>query len=618
MADVWDWPGRLGHPHRRQPRQGAARQARRRPDPHRPRRRLRPRDRRPRMTAQPLARVTSLKVKLGLLVAASVTVAALVASLGRGRRRTGVAQHPGHDPARARRSPSSSPSGMTSPLRQMTAAAGRMATRRLRRAGHRHLERRGRRPRPGLQHDGRATSPPSTASAASWSPTSPTSCVRRWPRCAPCSRTSSTASRRATRRRWRRALDQAERPSDLVDDLLDLSRVDAGSRAAQPGAGAARAAARRRRRRGSRAPAAPCRVRRAGRPRGPRRQRRPRPAAPAASPTCSTTRRGTARPAARSRSPRRGTATGTSSRCTTRARASPPADRERVFEPFGTLARTDGGGGTGLGLAIARWVTDLHGGSIRFVDPEPGRAEPACASPCPSTTRPTDPSRRTPMPAARAHRPPHRSPAPPPRSPYRAAAARRLFGEFWPERGRPGAGSRCCSARLGVGAARRARAAVPRPRARHVPGAARRGRRSCWPRAPARRVHPGLRGAVRAARRDRRAPATPRWIVLLCLMAGAALCMAAVTGARTLLGFVLAGLAWPLAGLRGLPVARPHPARARRGWGTAPRSCAPSSGRCSASSCSALLFASADALLAEWWSRCCPTCRSARRRCGRS
>ena len=36
--------GRLGHPHRRQSRQGAARQARRRPDPHRARRRLRPRD----------------------------------------------------------------------------------------------------------------------------------------------------------------------------------------------------------------------------------------------------------------------------------------------------------------------------------------------------------------------------------------------------------------------------------------------------------------------------------------------------------------------------------------------------------------------------------------------
>ena len=47
-----------------------------------------------------------------------------------------------------------------------------------------------------------------------------------------------------------------------------------------------------------------------------------------------------------------------------------PQDRERVFERFGTLP--DSGGGTGLGLAIARWVTDLHGGRITVVDPVPG------------------------------------------------------------------------------------------------------------------------------------------------------------------------------------------------------------------------------------------------------
>ncbi len=46
------------------------------------------------------------------------------------------------------------------------------------------------------------------------------------------------------------------------------------------------------------------------------------------------------------------------------------ADRERAFERFGTLSDIDGGGGTGLGLAIARWVTDLHGGTIRFTEPD--------------------------------------------------------------------------------------------------------------------------------------------------------------------------------------------------------------------------------------------------------
>ncbi|RKT57363.1 HAMP domain-containing sensor histidine kinase [Saccharothrix australiensis] len=44
-----------------------------------------------------------------------------------------------------------------------------------------------------------------------------------------------------------------------------------------------------------------------------------------------------------------------------------PEDRERVFERF-TRGERAGGGGTGLGLNIARWIVDLHGGSIAVVD----------------------------------------------------------------------------------------------------------------------------------------------------------------------------------------------------------------------------------------------------------
>ena len=44
-----------------------------------------------------------------------------------------------------------------------------------------------------------------------------------------------------------------------------------------------------------------------------------------------------------------------------------PPDRERVFERF-TRGERAGGGGTGLGLNIARWVVDLHGGTIAVVD----------------------------------------------------------------------------------------------------------------------------------------------------------------------------------------------------------------------------------------------------------
>lgn len=48
----------------------------------------------------------------------------------------------------------------------------------------------------------------------------------------------------------------------------------------------------------------------------------------------------------------------------------PPAERERVFERF---SRGDtSAGGTGLGLAIARWAVDLHGGSIAVKDVRSG------------------------------------------------------------------------------------------------------------------------------------------------------------------------------------------------------------------------------------------------------
>ncbi len=63
-----------------------------------------------------------------------------------------------------------------------------------------------------------------------------------------------------------------------------------------------------------------------------------------------------------------------------------PADRERAFERFGTLADPAEGaatGGTGLGLAIARWVATLHGGAIRFADPPPASPARCSASTCP-------------------------------------------------------------------------------------------------------------------------------------------------------------------------------------------------------------------------------------------
>jgi len=58
----------------------------------------------------------------------------------------------------------------------------------------------------------------------------------------------------------------------------------------------------------------------------------------------------------------------------------PPADRDRVFERF-TRGERAADGGTGLGLAIARWVVQLHSGTIAVADPPslpPGRPGPGC------------------------------------------------------------------------------------------------------------------------------------------------------------------------------------------------------------------------------------------------
>jgi len=53
----------------------------------------------------------------------------------------------------------------------------------------------------------------------------------------------------------------------------------------------------------------------------------------------------------------------------------PPAERTRVFERFhrSDAARAVDDGGAGLGLPIARWIVDLHGGTIRADERTDGR-----------------------------------------------------------------------------------------------------------------------------------------------------------------------------------------------------------------------------------------------------
>ena len=93
-----------------------------------------------------------------------------------------------------------------------------------------------------------------------------------------------------------------------------------------------------------------------------------------------------------------------------------PADRERAFERFGTLADPVEGaatGGTGLGLAIARWVATLHGGAIRFADPPAGTSGALLRvdlplEPARSSVRPDPPG------GSRAHQPTQPTPPGPP------------------------------------------------------------------------------------------------------------------------------------------------------------------------------------------------------------
>ena len=543
------------------------------------------------MTAQPLARVTSLKVKLGVLVAVSVTVAAAVASLGRA----------GGVPVwlsipvtilLALAVTQLLAVGMVSPLRQMTDAAGRMATGdygvrvtdtsndevgELARAFNtmaRDLETVDRQRRELVANVSHELRTPLAGLCAvlenlvdGVGPRDPAS--------------------------LRAALDQAERTSRLVEDLLDLARVDAGK-----------------------APLAPQPVTvealLADAVAGAGMLARPVEYDVRVDPAGLVVRADPGRlhqlvanllDNASRHSPAGGTVRVAATRHGDRFRLEvhddgpgvAVADRERVFEPFGTLSATDGGGGTGLGLAIARWVTDLHGGCIAFVDPAPGEdgARVRVDLPLDPPDRPSQPQESA-MATVAPPPSPGTSPAPVPARPLLDD----VFGASWPDADVP--------ARLGLllGALATAvlgGAVLPF----HEPGLG------------TFLVLLAAGGVVVAAGRHRRDPFMAAagvvcvllaavvvvrdadWVAVLCAVAGAALCVCAVAGARTLGGFLVAGLSWPLAGLRGLPwLGRTLAVLTGLGHGAALL-------RTVVWSMLGLLvfgalFASADALFAEW------------------
>ena len=243
----------------------------------------------------------------------------------------------------------------------------------------------------------------------------------------------------------------------------------------------------------------------------------------------------------------------------------PPEAAERVFDRFGS--GDDAGGGTGIGLAIASWVCELHGGSIAVLPAEPGRRgarlravlprrpHPS-AEPAPTPIRPT-----TPM--SKENAVPHPSPTPAPAGPAPTAGAvlvpapqpflDTVFGDLWPEAGlRPQVGVLLASLAVGALAAvilpfrdiglallivlLTGGALVWRTSARS---------RSRWSIVTT-VVCVGLASLVvlRAA----------EWVSVLAIASGILLTTTALTDAKGLLSFG-AGLAgWPLSALRGLPL----------------------------------------------------------------
>lgn len=270
-------------------------------------------------------------------------------------------------------------------------------------------------------------------------------------------------------------------------------------------------------------------------------------------------------------------------------------DRGRVFARFGTDAT---GGGTGLGLAVARWVAQLHGGTLRFTDPSPGQPGALLRLELPDQPAgPTLPQEAT-MPAPSPTPPAPASYVPLATPPVPTPGLDSFFGAFWPER--PGlAGLRVVVACALVGVLAGATMAFTAPGLSWV------------------LVLLGAGTAAYVTARHRRNAFTivctllasllvlplmlldAEGIALLGVFAAAGVFLIGVSDARTPMGFALAGISWPLSSLRGLPWF----GRALRVVGTGGRT--PAIVRTVVVSLIALgvfgaLFASADALFATW------------------
>ena len=320
--------------------------------------------------------------------------------------------------------------------------------------------------------------------------------------------------------------------------------------------------------------------------------------------------------------------------------------RELVFDRFGTTAAASGG--TGLGLAIARGVCDLHGGSIRALTPPPGTSGalirvqlPRAPGRRPGDTPPEENQVSTPdnpanpepdKPVAAGETatgdtaapgqplpPPAAGPAtgtlappvtapyapgahtpgmPPPWRPNPGGAIDSLFGRYWPEQG---LGARPGLLAAGLAAGLAAAFLVPG----HDIGV---GVALAFVISGAVMAWPGLRrrdwwtaacyavGAVLVSMIVLRASDA---VASLCLLGAIGLASVGSAGGRTVLALVLSPLWWALASIRGLPLLARTLAATRR----VPRAWAMA--RTAVITLVLLLvfgglFASADAVFGSW------------------
>lgn len=284
-----------------------------------------------------------------------------------------------------------------------------------------------------------------------------------------------------------------------------------------------------------------------------------------------------------------------------------PESRDRAFERFGTLSETEGGGGTGLGLAIARWVTDLHGGTIRFVDPEPGRTGARVHATLPVGPDPTPaaPQKETPVSETISSPRPAQQPA----TPALPSVTDSLFGGFWPDRGVPGR-PRLLAWAVGVGIL--AGIALPF----HDLGLGTflvlmAAGLLLLVASPRRRQPFTIASAVLcAALASTALVRDAEWIVVLCLLAGGVVSTVALTDARRVPAFVMSAMSWPVAGLRGIPwLGRTVGMLTGSGHGIAVVRTVLWS--VLGVTVFAFLFMSADALFAEWFGALVPDFGSA-------